>query len=928
MSIWHSRSKPQFLWHTGPPRSGKTKMSWQLVQDYLNKSSASRLRMACFFHPDNNNSIDSTGSLTSNEIVRSIIAQLINNSDDVMQSIPPDHQQKLLTHCQSPQLDQEVIFWDTIKILMRVMAESEILPIIIIDGADRLPPKQRIRFLQNIRDFWINTKESRLELKILISSRPYPDIEKIIGDLPSISPEKECTECLKYLLSHAQNKRRTTITPGDPQTCDWLWSDDSYEHWNDSPNSTLLWIQGKPGSGKSTLSKKILNKLLTEHNVTLEELYNAMDPAYSFDRKLPTERYEQTPPRSITLETKKRVIVATFFYSVRGAMTEVSHVQMLHSLLYQILWQERRFYTLFREKHHELRQIKSSKWTFDDLRKVLTALAEFDGFPITIYLLIDGLDESERTGERDKMLLLLSDLHSKTSQCLVKSVLLRHTYCDDRSDGEEGNEGVLEYTKKYLIDNAQGVFLWVELVSHELTDLFEMGITMTDLQGTLTRLPNDLELFYQLIIKRLAIKKDTDEARRMVIWTTFALRPLTVDEFRDAIAIPASTDKHLSIDIKQRRFRTTRDVQLRLQSNCGGLLEIKSKDSEVRAQDTVQLLHRTVRDFLLRPDKAADPFDMEESRESCVIAWICVRYLRMSMENIVIAPELDYLSFVENISSWTLLPYIIRFLPQHLVNTRTHLWDARKFAANFVEDMKRKTGHPALSLLETWLRDMGLLDGNYIGHEAAAAFRTKCLDIAAASGNLNATMVVLYAAGSTELGGGLSSALYNAAINGHASVVRLLLNNGADGDAKVRDSDGNVLQAAVLSGNIEIAELLLMYGADPNVRGRDHNTALHMALSHGNFEIIKALLSYGADPNIEGKDHNTPLHIALSRGNFEIIELLLSYEADPKITGKDHNTVLHIASSSGNIEIVDLLLSFMADSNIEAEKGNAALQEA
>ncbi|RKL08735.1 hypothetical protein BFJ70_g16748 [Fusarium oxysporum] len=780
-------------------------------------------------------------------------------------------------------------------------------------------------------------------------------------------------ECLNSLLSHAQNKRRTAITPGDPQTGDWLWSDESYENWNNSPKPTLLWIQGKPGSGKSTLSKKILGRLLIQHSVTLTELYSSMDRANSSARRLSAKRRERTQPQSADQTTKKSVVIATFFYSVRGAKTEASHVQMLHSLLYQILWQERRLYPLFREKYRELRQTSSgqitgSPWAFEDLWNILMTLAGFDGFPITVYLLIDGMDESERTGERDKMLTLLSDLHSKTSECLVKSVLtsrpdndiksiltrlpriiledknrddiervirgkmdtLRQVYYgqerEDSSGSEEEGERMLGVVRKYLADNARGVFLWVELVSKELNDLFKRGITARDLQNTLTNLPDGLEPFYERIVKQLTVENSisTDEAKRMLRWATFALRSLTMEEFRDAIAIPASADEHLRIDREEQRLMRFKDVQLRLQNNCGGLLEIRQKNalrSEVQAQDTVQLLHRTVRDFLLHPGKIADPFDMEESRESCDIALVCIRYLRMSMENAAAVPpvpdwsERSYHDFVQHLSSWPLLPYIMRFLPRHLENSETHLLDAQNFAASFVEDIKCKAGHPALSLLETWLRNLGLPAHNCPDHQAAASFRAKCLDVAASSGNLNVAMVVLDAAGSPEAsdakdGSSFSTTLYNTAIMGHASVLQLLLDKGANVDAKGGDSGGNALQAASFSGNREIVRLLLANGADINARGGKYDNALQAATVGGHPDVIQLLLSTGADINARGGEkYANALQAAALGGRVDIVELLVDSGADVSAHGR---SALLAAATSGHLEIVELLLQMGA----------------
>ena len=79
--------------------------------------------------------------------------------------------------------------------------------------------------------------------------------------------------------------------------------------------SQLLYIQGKPGSGKSTLTKYFKDNLLK------------LEP------------------------NARSAIVATFFYSYREGELQKSHYNMLRSILYDILQQnEAFFYHCFQSK--------------------------------------------------------------------------------------------------------------------------------------------------------------------------------------------------------------------------------------------------------------------------------------------------------------------------------------------------------------------------------------------------------------------------------------------------------------------------------------------------------------------------------------------------------------------------------------------------
>jgi len=83
-----------------------------------------------------------------------------------------------------------------------------------------------------------------------------------------------------------------------------------YFRWQ-SNESRLLWIQGKAGSGKSTLLKQIKKALL--------EKYKTMEPEKLLDTGA------QSIQNSTSPQARHETIVASFFYSARGGVSETSH---------------------------------------------------------------------------------------------------------------------------------------------------------------------------------------------------------------------------------------------------------------------------------------------------------------------------------------------------------------------------------------------------------------------------------------------------------------------------------------------------------------------------------------------------------------------------------------------------------------------------
>ena len=131
-----------------------------------------------------------------------------------------------------------------------------------------------------------------------------------------------------------------------------------------------------------------------------------------------------------------------------------------------------------------------------------------------------------------------------------------------------------------------------------------------------------------------------------------------------------------------------------------------------------------------------------------------------------------------------------------------------------------------------------------------------------------------------------------------------------DGDqalATAFSADGfSVLHLAAFFGQTDAARLLLDRGAEVDARGRGWmtGTALHSAASGNHEEIARLLLEAGADPNARQSGGWTPLHSAAHNGNTELVDLLLGRGADPAAVNDDGATVLALAEEAGDADAV------------------------
>jgi ankyrin repeat protein len=119
------------------------------------------------------------------------------------------------------------------------------------------------------------------------------------------------------------------------------------------------------------------------------------------------------------------------------------------------------------------------------------------------------------------------------------------------------------------------------------------------------------------------------------------------------------------------------------------------------------------------------------------------------------------------------------------------------------------------------------------------------------------------------------SALHFAAFSGDVAVTKLLLDSGAQLEARARNRFMNTpLQVALLPGNEATTRLLLERGADPLVRQERGFAPIHEAALLGRRDLVDLLLDHGADINSRANDGRNALTEALRGGHPELADYL------------------------------------------------------
>ena len=612
----------------------------------------------------------------------------------------------------------------------------------------------------------------------------------------------------------AANARTAFIGNSEKNTGEWILSDPQYCGWRDEPGPALLWLQGNPGTGKSTLVKQVYNRLSSENGPS-------------------------------------KTVVASFYYSAREGEAETSHTHMLQALLYQILLQETRetypfFRSIFRVKREQLQP-----WRFEEMQSIFVSLSESHSDSLRFYLLLDALDESDKDGIADVISLLKKVTTSEAKlKVLVASrpgpsissrlagsgyhLILEEQNKEDIKKMIVTTIGFLKHSDKstfewicsYLLSRAQGVFLWVSLIVSDIKRLAsDDGWSEAELKTKVEAFPVSLVPYYKRITSLLAPQEraTVDEGIRMLSWVVYSERLLTIDEFRDAAA--TSHLSHLmpsvisTLTLHEHRLKRLEDVSKRLMRNCGEFVEVKRpiaravKSSEIGSGDVVQLFHETVREFLKDPTGAAAPFDMKEILGHSEIAVVCARYIRMALildwgynEKSGSSSPTDnprpwkyetHRRFAQHLSDLPLLPYALRFLPRHM----TFLDDREQAKVICLECFNDFDSDHGPLLLSRWLQIWLHPPPNKVTVDAdiAAQFRV--------------------------------SSLVAAADQGLATAVKSLVELQTTLDAVEETTNHSALQIASERGHIQVVDILVESEASINFQG-------------GHFGKLSRLLSF------------------------------------------------------------------------------------
>jgi cytohesin len=149
---------------------------------------------------------------------------------------------------------------------------------------------------------------------------------------------------------------------------------------------------------------------------------------------------------------------------------------------------------------------------------------------------------------------------------------------------------------------------------------------------------------------------------------------------------------------------------------------------------------------------------------------------------------------------------------------------------------------------------------------------------------------------------------------GKREAVQSLIEAGAYIDAK-NEKGRTALHFAAMLDYRDILELLLDKGADVNAKDEEHGyTALHHAARLGKRNAAEMLIAKGANINAKDKQGHTPLYVAVNN-EYKIAELLIEKGADSSIRTESGQTLLELAQQRKQAESIAPDMIFDGDPN-------------
>ena len=444
------------------------------------------------------------------------------------------------------------------------------------------------------------------ELKVLVSKESESVKEHITNEFRqqniALSHENHRKNFLKSLWFPEIDRRSETIREAHEKTFQWIYRSDGFDgsdvfdkvqqsggpddfqkgacrwdnfvEWLEGGEGTY-WINGKAGSGKSTLMSYIVQD---ERTLSSLRIWSGV----------------------------KDILIPRFFFWNAGKELEKSSQGLLRSLIYQSLQG-------LSEMDPRLSRIDSSLDPGEDVHQTYGSIAIWTERRLLttfqrvmqkaqetcrVCVFIDGLDEF--AGDQDALITLIEKIqsvnikvclssrpHSLYSEAFGSSAKLQlqdlterdiRIYVSDKLQlplQKQFAEDVAKFTNE-IVKKAMGVFLWVELVVRDLVRGLRNDDSLSQLKQRLELMPSGIEDLYAHMLSKIDVVYQKEAAQLLQM----ALADLTGSLLDVALAVYKIFDQRPDISLED-ALHLCGKTRKRIPSISAGLLEVNLRDVEI-----------------------------------------------------------------------------------------------------------------------------------------------------------------------------------------------------------------------------------------------------------------------------------------------------------------------------------------------------------
>ncbi|KAL4928200.1 uncharacterized protein BDV17DRAFT_264963 [Aspergillus undulatus] len=432
--------------------------------------------------------------------------------------------------------------------------------------------------------------------------------------------ERNCVQLFRQSNPYEDQKNRTPRRV--LETGKWFLEHKKFVDWRENEGSDLLWLSAKPGSGKSVLSRALIDEDL------------------------------------ITLGHQKQTAVCYFFFKdispyQRSALSAMAAI--LHQLFSAFPCLVKHAIIPYGLNGRDLLSL------FDEMFDILCQAAA-DPAVGQVVCLLDALDEcndetqftlietitsfyhkskdASISENEPKLKFLLtsrpySSIHSQFHDLMEETPTI-HLSGDHESEKIKNEinhvidveipelaakKGFDEEATKYLLDELHSVdnrtYLWLKLITEEIR-LSERPANKREVRKIISDLPRSLLDAFYAILKRC---RNAELARQLLHIILAAREPLTVDDMKIATALAGDLEYSSYAEIGAERS----DIfEMRIKNICGLMVTIEG--------GRVFLIHQTAKEFLIHQDDTAQRSELwrhsfRPTDSETLIATICIALL-------------------------------------------------------------------------------------------------------------------------------------------------------------------------------------------------------------------------------------------------------------------------------------------------------------